>query len=270
VIVTTLGTGGAWSAAGVWHTCNLIERSAGKHLLIDCGGDIRHALRQAMVNPDSIGGIWISHMHGDHIDGLEFFAFNRYCRGLPKPTVYVHERMLGDLKQVFDPKLKHFQDFKTLTFEDYFDVVTFADAGFLYEDDLVLVPVVFPHINPLNPMLVGNSVGVQVTDQEGSSVLFTTDTRTIDFADPTFKLHAAMYDSSDLIVQDCSNYEGSVVHASFAALTRYPDRIRKKMLLTHCDWIGSHWVEKAGFFCQAESGFRYRVTAQRETEKLRG
>lgn len=45
--------------------------SAGERcMLFDCGFTVPHRLAAVMGGPDRVGGIWISHLHGDHFFGL--------------------------------------------------------------------------------------------------------------------------------------------------------------------------------------------------------
>jgi ribonuclease BN (tRNA processing enzyme) len=252
--ITTAGVGGAWAPAGTWNTINIVHAPDNVNLMVDCGGDARHALAGSGISTDSVGGIWISHHHGDHCDGLEYFAFERYCLKKPKPTLFIHEKMIEQLWQSFKAKLEPFQDFQNNKLSDYFDIALIRDHVTTMWRGFQLTPVTMPHINPLNQQLIGNSVGVEVIDQDGVSVFFTTDTRTIDLDDPAFGLAASFYRSSDLILQDCATKK-SVVHACFDELKSYPDHIKAKMVLTHCsDRLLPVDTQNAGFHSQARAG----------------
>ena len=48
-----------------------------KYLLIDCGSDARHSLAAAGYSFNEIDNIFISHLHADHIGGLEWLGFSR-------------------------------------------------------------------------------------------------------------------------------------------------------------------------------------------------
>lgn len=49
-----------------------------RRLLVDCGLEIPHALFAAKIKVQDINDIYVSHLHADHIGGLEKFAFLRY------------------------------------------------------------------------------------------------------------------------------------------------------------------------------------------------
>lgn len=267
--VTTIGVGGAWAPAGTWNTIAVVhnESAFGKNLLIDCGGDVRHALTAANISSDSIGAIWITHLHGDHIDGLEYFAFERYCFGKQKPTLFIHEKMLAPLWKALEPKIGQFQDFQSMKLNDYFDIALIRDRSTTAWQGFLLEPVTLPHINIVNPKKLGNNIGVTVTGHNDKKVFFTGDTRAVlNSMDtdtevlPNKNEILAAYERADLIFQDCAVSKESVVHASVSSLAQYPEDIRKKMVLTHCTCTLSPWVfSEYGFMEQAVAGKTYEV-----------
>ena len=67
-------------------------------LLVDLGTTsmyVEKKLKEINVNPSDITGIIISHTHSDHINGLKVFI-KKY-----NPTLFLTERMLKDLNQIF-------------------------------------------------------------------------------------------------------------------------------------------------------------------------
>ena len=71
VRLRVLGCGDAFHSGGRLHASFLLSHPGGR-LLLDCGATTLYALRQAGIDPGSIGVICISHLHGDHFGGLPF------------------------------------------------------------------------------------------------------------------------------------------------------------------------------------------------------
>jgi ribonuclease BN (tRNA processing enzyme) len=67
---------------------NLTPFKGKRKLLIDCGFEIPRALFNLKIKVSEIDDIYISHLHADHIGGLEKFAFLRYdWKNRPRKTV---------------------------------------------------------------------------------------------------------------------------------------------------------------------------------------
>jgi len=77
MILRFLGTGGAFSRR-YGTTCSLVTLPSGERWLIDCGRQAPDQLWEAGLNWHEIDGQIVTHVHGDHIFGLEDFAFQRY------------------------------------------------------------------------------------------------------------------------------------------------------------------------------------------------
>lgn len=57
---------------------SFIVEENGRTMLVDCGYQVPLALRVNRIDFRSIDDIYISHLHADHLGGLEYFAFQRY------------------------------------------------------------------------------------------------------------------------------------------------------------------------------------------------
>jgi ribonuclease BN (tRNA processing enzyme) len=66
-----IGCGDAFGSGGRANTCFLFEASHGP-FLVDCGASALIKLKEYRIDPDEIGTILISHLHGDHFGGLVF------------------------------------------------------------------------------------------------------------------------------------------------------------------------------------------------------
>jgi len=70
-----LGCGDAFGSGGRFNTCFLVEDEAGA-FLIDCGATSVVAMRRFGVDPNLVGRVFISHLHGDHFGGLVFLLLD--------------------------------------------------------------------------------------------------------------------------------------------------------------------------------------------------
>lgn len=75
VQVVFLGTGDAFGSGGRLQTCFLL-RAEGRSALVDCGATGLIAMRRLGVDPNAIGLVLLSHLHGDHIAGLPFLILD--------------------------------------------------------------------------------------------------------------------------------------------------------------------------------------------------
>ncbi|MCF8041677.1 MAG: MBL fold metallo-hydrolase [Desulfarculaceae bacterium] len=73
--VQFLGSGDAFGHGGCLQACILLQWE-GRRVLLDCGASAMISLQRYGVEPNSIHGILISHLHGDHFGGLPFFILD--------------------------------------------------------------------------------------------------------------------------------------------------------------------------------------------------
>lgn len=70
-----LGCGDAFGSGGRFNTCFLVEGGAGA-FLIDCGASSLIAMRTFGIDPNRVGKVFVSHLHGDHFGGLVFLLLD--------------------------------------------------------------------------------------------------------------------------------------------------------------------------------------------------
>ena len=69
------GSGDAFGSGGRWQTC--IHLSAeGQVLLVDCGATSLVALKAQGLDPQAVGAVVVTHLHGDHFGGLPFLILD--------------------------------------------------------------------------------------------------------------------------------------------------------------------------------------------------
>lgn len=82
-----IGSGNAFADGGRTHACIHLT-APGVSLLLDCGGSALPAIKRA-IDPATIDGIAISHLHGDHFGGLPFLIMEQHYAGRTAPLVII-------------------------------------------------------------------------------------------------------------------------------------------------------------------------------------
>jgi ribonuclease Z len=82
--VTLLGTGTPFPNAERFGSAILVE-VAGKTLLFDCGRGVVIRLTQVRVNPKDIDGLFLTHLHSDHVVGIPDLWLSGWFLGRSKP-----------------------------------------------------------------------------------------------------------------------------------------------------------------------------------------
>jgi ribonuclease BN (tRNA processing enzyme) len=78
VHVSFIGSGDAFGSGGRFQACILLHapgHDSGK-VLLDCGASSLIALKQQRHNPNQIGLVLLSHLHGDHFGGVPFLVLD--------------------------------------------------------------------------------------------------------------------------------------------------------------------------------------------------
>jgi ribonuclease Z len=82
--ITMLGTGTPFPTADRFGSAILVE-AAGKRLLFDCGRGAVIRLTQAGVSPSEINGLFLTHLHSDHVVGIPDLWLSGWFLGRDKP-----------------------------------------------------------------------------------------------------------------------------------------------------------------------------------------
>ncbi len=73
--LTVIGSGDAFGSGGRLQTCYHVS-AADKEFLIDCGATTLIGFNRLSLDPNRVGTIFISHLHGDHFSGLVWWLLH--------------------------------------------------------------------------------------------------------------------------------------------------------------------------------------------------
>ncbi len=223
--VIPLGIGDFFSRYN--YTTTLLVRGGTTRLLIDCPEPVRKVLFEStsaageVVDAFDIDAVLLTHLHGDHSNGLEGFGFYRkQMKGSPgRPALYALPENLDGL---WERKLKASMGRSylpekgidsTSTLDNYFDPHPIEPGQPFAIGDLVVEVMRTRH--PVS------CVGCKIR-YGGRTFGYSSDT---DF-DPKL---IAFLEEADLIFHECN--EG--VHTTVDELSMLPEPLRRKMRLVH-------------------------------------
>lgn len=131
--ITFIGCGDAFSKV-LGHNSAIITFNQ-TNLLIDIPDSNYIRIDEIGMSYGDIDNLYITHLHGDHINGLEKLAYYRKYisplenkeRDLKKINLYIHETLLEGLWESVKNGLSLTNDGEK-TIEDYFNVITIRDS----------------------------------------------------------------------------------------------------------------------------------------------
>jgi ribonuclease BN (tRNA processing enzyme) len=81
-----VGSGDAFAGGGRFQACLHLEGGT-EPMLIDCGATSLVALKRERIDPNSIGWIVLSHLHGDHFAGIPWLILDGQFNSRTRPLV---------------------------------------------------------------------------------------------------------------------------------------------------------------------------------------
>jgi ribonuclease BN (tRNA processing enzyme) len=221
-----------------WQSNMLLTSDDNKHMLVDCGSDIRFALAQNGIMPKDycsfIDAVYLSHCHADHVGGMEAIAFCTYFSPKKKPIkLFCNERLMHEAwEHSMQGGLASIQG-KVVTLTEYFDCHIIPDNKFFAWENYQFTPIQTVHV--MAGYIIKHSYGLIIhgpfaPNRTGplKRIFITTDTQFCPSQINDF------YNSSDLIFQDCETSPfKSGVHAHYDDLKTLPANVKKKMWLYH-------------------------------------
>lgn len=231
--ITMLGVGSAFSR--LRRNSSLMAESGATRLVVDCGRTVPVALEEAGFGLADVTGFLITHLHADHIGGLEEVALSARFFERARVRLYGTASMLDRL---WSCSLKGGLEFVEAelgtavpqTLEDFFEPVV-VPMGAFFE----ISPDLRVRLHPTYHVRGMESYAVEVEAPPGGRdhrVFFTGDTR----FDPALIVRATT--EACRVLHDCQLVdfgEGNRlgVHCSYRQLLGLPPEIRAQLWLYH-------------------------------------
>jgi ribonuclease BN (tRNA processing enzyme) len=211
-----LGTGSAF--AKVFDNNNALLMIDGRTLMVDCGITAPKALYELGYNFNDLDAILLTHIHADHVGGLEELAFQMKFIFDRKPILYIADTLVETL---WENTLKGgLQQDETETLQSFFDVRPIVE-GTAHEvlPGLRVELISTRHIpNKANYSLLINDFFFYSGDS-----IFNADL-----------LQSLVYDRGvQIIFHDCQLHPPGIVHACLPQLLTLPQAIQERVYLMH-------------------------------------
>lgn len=222
--LTFLGVSSALSVGYLkFHSNMLLETDSGKHILIDCGGDVRHAMFELGYTPKQIDAVFISHLHADHVGGLEWLGFSKFFMENIQLPLYIAPELKERLwNNVLSGGMSTLE-YKEATLETFFQLEALDDNMSFTLDNHLFKLIKVPHSYSNNHLLP--SYGLLIYGKQ-HKVFITTDTR---FALDELN---SVYQEADIIFHDCETSEHlSNQHSHYNQLITLNKEIKQKIWL---------------------------------------
>jgi ribonuclease BN (tRNA processing enzyme) len=222
-----LGTGSAFTLEeGNFQSNLFLIDDRDRKLLIDCGSDIRFSLKAARFSHLDVTDIYISHLHGDHVGGLEYIGFStKFDPRCDRPNLYLSHELAPELWNcVLSGGMRSIQG-DVADLETYFRVsVIHSPREFTWHQTrFQLVPAV--HIIDRESEMLSYGLFFNF---DGVKVFYTSDSQFCPDRLWTW------FEQADVIFHDCETTSSkSTVHAHYDELVTLPKQIRNKMWLYH-------------------------------------
>lgn len=225
--LTFLGAGSAFTIGEDNYHSNMLLQKDDDSLLIDAGSDIRFSLNKLHLTHLDIRNIYISHLHADHIGGLEWLALTTYFdpRYENKPNLYISEHLVRDLwEKSLSGGLSTLQT-EQASLEHFFNVKPLKQHEQFVWQNIPFQLIQAVHV--VNNYQLMPCYGLMFEYNE-KYIYLTADTQY------SPKQLLDYYKKADIIFHDCETAERkSGVHAHYSELLNIPKELRKKIWLYH-------------------------------------
>jgi len=233
--LTVIGCGDAFGSGGRLQTCYCVDTGR-ERFLIDCGATALIGLDRQGIDPNSIGTILISHLHGDHFGGLVWWLLHaQHVSRRTEPLVVagpvgIEARFMAAAEALF-PGSTGVKRRYELSFLEY-----------PLDQRLAVGPVQVTAREVLHPS--GAPPCALRIEVDGRTIAFTGDSEWVDALVPTGA-------GADLYIMECFSWDGAIrYHLTWQIIQANLSRIgARRVLLTHMNkgMLGrAHEVQASG------------------------
>lgn len=181
---------------------SILVESAGEHMLVDCGPDLRQQLLAAEVA--RLDGVIVTHTHGDHCHGIDELRPVSAAIGRPVP-LHARADVLDQLRRSFGYVFEPSAFYRPIAdAREIGEGISFGAAQVRVVDQ--------PHGD-------GTSLGLRF-DEDDYSIAYA-----IDFSDLTPDM-AALYEGVDVWIADCLTRQPHPTHAHLDAVLGWARDLR--------------------------------------------
>lgn len=224
--LTFFGSGDAFGSGGRFNTCFHVAAPS-RTFLIDCGATSMVAIRKHGVDPNAIGTILVTHLHGDHFGGLPFFLLDAQL--VSRRTAPLTLAGPPGFKDRLLQAMENFFPGSTAAPRKYDLAIRELEPGEAQEvDGIVVTPTVVSHYCGAPPFAYRIAI-------DGRSICYSGDTEWVEGL-----IDAAR--GADLFVCEAYFFEKAVKwHLDYATLAkRLPEIGAKRVIVTHmsADMLG--------------------------------
>ena len=200
------------------HNSAILVTVRSRHYLLDCGQGATNQLVAANVNPATVGHVFLSHLHYDHIADFPYFMITTWMAGRQNPPVVTGpDDTEHFVKSLLDPEHGAFRkDIEARVqyrqrqenFGALLPEVREMTPGLIFEDELVRVSACYvEHI----PREISPCFGLRLDSVDGKSLVFSGDTA------PCERLIELARDA-DLLIHECTFPQSAIDFRSKAGI----------------------------------------------------
>jgi glyoxylase-like metal-dependent hydrolase (beta-lactamase superfamily II) len=217
--VYPIGVGTAF-ARRFFNTNLMVEFDASDFLLVDCGTTASRSLDTIGISVLDVRNLFVSHLHADHIGGIEELALKAKLQRCAKIALYVQEQLVDGLWGSIRGGIEY-TELGRMKLDDYFDLHA-------YQDGFTLGGVQF------SSQPTRHVEGMLSFDLGFENLLLTSDT----IFWHEYAVHRAK--EFQIVVHDCSFNNAQRVHTYYEDLLTHRDLFNELHIIHYEDYIDRH------------------------------